>query len=595
MDATGSAASAVIPAVEAVGVHKQFGSTQALRGVDVTLRRGQCLGLVGRNGAGKSTLVSILSGIYPADSGVVRFDGQAAPPPGAVGAWRARIATVFQHSMVVPGLTIAENVFLGAQPLFRQPAARQSQFQRAGRRRGGGIIDWRQMRERTRQIMSEWGFDIDAREPCANLTVEQRQIVEIARALAAGTRCLLLDEPTAALERGAVQRLFERIRQLAASGVAVLYISHHLEEVFEICQEVAVLRDGELVLTAPADGLSKEQLVSAMVGAALPAAGSVQNSRDAERKQDDSPAPHDTGNAVTGEQPPCLVIDRVTVASPRGNLAGISLDVRAGERVGLTGLLGAGVGTLGRVVAGAHPYESGRIVVDGTAVPSGRRDLALRAGVGYIPEDRHAEGFVPEFGVAENITMTITGRLARVFGFLRPGTAAAAAAPLARRLSIVSAGLGQPVAELSGGNQQKVTAARALASDPKLIVAITPTRGVDVASKSLLLAALADVTDRAGAALLLATDELDDLVICDRVVVLVRGEVFAEFTGPFTGPAFDREALIAATEGLISPTHHDTRHDAEHANYHDTPSHDTGPATRHDAEPASHDTKPDIS
>ena len=243
-----SAASAAVPAAEAAGIYKQFGSTQALRGVDLTLWPGRCLGLVGRNGAGKSTLVSILSGIYPADRGEVRFDGAAAPALGAVGAWRRQIATVFQHSMVVPGLTVAENVFLGRQP------------QRAG------LVDWRQMRDQAAQIMSDWGFSIDVNLACADLTVEQRQIVEITRALASGTRCLLLDEPTAALERAGIERLFARVRQLTASGVAILYISHHLEEVFEICQDVAVIRDGELVLTGAAAGLSKDQLVSAMVG-----------------------------------------------------------------------------------------------------------------------------------------------------------------------------------------------------------------------------------------------------------------------------------------------------------------------------------------
>ena len=246
------AAPATRPVVEAAGIRKSFGSTQALRGVDLALAPGRCLGLVGRNGAGKSTLVSVLSGIYAADSGRVSFSGEPAPALGDVGGWRRRIATVHQHSMVVPALTVAENVFLGRQP---------------GQ---GGLVDWRQMQDQARALMREWGFPIDVRLPCARLTVEQRQIVEIARAIASGTRCLLLDEPTAALERDATARLFERVRQLTASGVAVLYISHHLEEVFEICQDVAVIRDGEMVLTAATETVSKEQLVAAMVG---PAAG----------------------------------------------------------------------------------------------------------------------------------------------------------------------------------------------------------------------------------------------------------------------------------------------------------------------------------
>lgn len=450
----------------------------------------------------------------------MRFDGAPAPDLGAVGAWRRQIATVFQHSMVVPGLTVAENVFLGSQP------------QRAG------LVDWRQMRNQAGQIMSEWGFSIDVGLACGDLTVEQRQVVEIARALAAGTRCLLLDEPTAALERAGIERLFARVRQLTASGVAILYISHHLEEVFEICQDVAVIRDGELVLTGATGGLTKDQLVSAMVGPDV----AVTRAELGGARAGALPAP------LNGQRPaePCLIVEHVSSSSAGGQLKDVSLEIRPGERIGVTGLLSAGVATLARIVAGAVPYETGRLLVAGHRPAPGRPDRALQAGVGYIPEDRQAEGFVSVLSVAENATMTITDWLARVAGFLRPRARAAAAAPLARRLSIVSAGLGQLTSELSGGNQQKVTVARALARKPRLIVAITPTRGVDVASKSLLLAELARVTDETGAGLLLASDELDDLVICDRVIVLVRGERFTEFSEP----PFDREALIAASEGI---------------------------------------------
>jgi simple sugar transport system ATP-binding protein len=492
------------PVIEATGIYKRFGSTQALRGIDLVLAPGRCLGLVGRNGAGKSTLVSILSGSYPPDAGEVR--------------WNSPLATVHQHSMVVPTLTVAENVFLNRQP---------------GQ---AGLVSWRGMRQAAQQLMAEWGYPIDVRLPCSALTVEQRQIVEIARALAAGTRCLLLDEPTAALERDAVRRLFERIRQLVAGGVAVLYISHHLEEVFEICQEVSVIRDGQLVLTAPTEQVTKEQIVSAMVGTepgpgALPDAGqAVSQTKGASR----------------------LIVDQLTATSPNGSIRGVCMDVKAGERVGVTGLLSAGVATLARAVAGAESYESGQVLLDGRPLTRGRRDRALRAGVGYIPADRQAEGFVSLLGVAENSTMTIVDWLSRALGWLSPASRASAAEPLTRRLSVVSAGPRQPVGELSGGNQQKVTVARALIRKPRLIVAITPTRGVDVAAKSLLLDELAQLTTDSAAngldaGLLLATDELSDLAICDRVIVLVRGEIFAEFTDP----PFDREALIAATEGLI--------------------------------------------
>ena len=507
------------PAASAAGIHKRFGSTRALRGIGLDLHPGRCLGLVGRNGAGKSTLVSIMSGIIAPDAGEVLFDSRPAPSLGDIAAWRGRIATVFQRSMVVPQLTVAENVFLGRQP-----------------RRGPGIVDWRRMREQARKVMAEWGFDVDAETPCANLTVEQRQVVEITRALAAGTRCLLLDEPTAALERGAVQRLFERVRQLRAQGVAILYISHHLEEVFEICTDVAVLRDGEMVLTAPLGQVTKDDLVTAMVG---------QKNIDSERSGVHTPACVEPAGADAGRGAPDLVIEGVTYASPGVFLGNVSLTIRGGERVGITGLRGSGATMLARIVAGAIAADAGQLKLGDRVLRPGDRAAALRAGIGYIPEDRQADGFVPLLGAAENISMTIVDRIARG-GFVGPRRREALAAPLARRLSLVSAGLGQPVRELSGGNQQKVTVARALASDPVLIVAIAPTRGVDVASKELLLAELNRITTQTGASLLLASDELDDLVICGRVLVLVRGEVFAEFTDP----PFDREALIAASEGM---------------------------------------------
>lgn len=503
------------PVIEALGVSKHFGSTQALLNADVSLQPGRCLGLVGRNGAGKSTLVSILCGLQAADTGEVRFSGEPAPALTDIPAWRSRIATVFQHSMVVPQLTVAENVFLG-DPLQER-----------------GVVNWRGMRAEARRVMREWDFDVDPDVECGTLTVEQRQIVEIAGALARGTRILLLDEPTASLERGGVRRLFDRVRALVASGVAVLYISHHLEEVFEICNDVVVLRDGQVVLAAPTPTLTEDELVGAMVGdAALPVSAAANAGTGGRRERS------------SADQR--LVVRDLVARSTRGSLHGTSLVVRAGERVGVTGLLGAGVATLGRAIAGAHEYQSGSITFEGRSLPSGRPDVALAAGIGYIPEDRRLEGFVGLLGCAENMTMNISDRLANRFGVLTPGMRTRAARPLADRLSLVSRGLDQPVDELSGGNQQKVTVARAVAGQPKLIVAITPTRGVDVASKELLLAALADLTTGTGASLLLASDEFGDLQICDRVVVLVRGQVFTEFNEP----PFSDEELIAATEGL---------------------------------------------
>ena len=508
-------------AIEAVDVYKSFGSTRALRGVSLQIANGQCVGLVGRNGAGKSTLVSVLSGLLAPDAGHVRFDGQPAPPLKDVGSWRSRIAVVFQHSMVVPQLSVAENVFLGH------------------RDAKGGFIDWGSLRERTQSILDDWGFDISARAQCATLRVEERQVVEIARALATGARCLLLDEPTAALERGAIVRLFERVRQLVTAGFAVLYISHHLEEVFDICHEVTVLRDGEAVLAAPVSQLTNDEMVRAMVGTVAPEGRAP---KAAPQSSPGATSHNDSGRSKG------LVVENLHGQSPRGALHGVSLRVAPGEQVGVTGLLSAGVVTLGRAVAGVEPWTAGRVVVDGKPLVPGRRDLALKAGTGYVPEDRMAEGFVAHLSVAENVTMTVMDELAPRTGIVPPRRRQAAARPYTEALSVVASGLGQPVSELSGGNQQKVAVARALIRKPVVIVAITPTRGVDVASKALLLQALSDTARTQGAALLLATDEFTDLSHCDRVIVLVRGETFTEFSSP----PFDREALLAATEGLTT-------------------------------------------
>jgi simple sugar transport system ATP-binding protein len=514
--------------VEVTGIEKRFGTTRALHDVSLSIKAGQCLGLVGRNGAGKSTLVSILSGLVEPDAGTVAFGGEPAPRVGDTARWHEWIATVFQHSMIVPDLSVAENVFLGSTP---------------------ALISWRAMRNRTSAIMGDWGFDIAAGTLCRDLSVEQLQIVEIARALARGAKCVLLDEPTATLERDAGRRLFDRVRQLTAGGVAVLYISHHLEEVFEICQDVAVLRDGEMVLASPTAELSRDDLVIAMVGESH--APSAQRTAAPAVGHPSSPGAQAPGAQAPGSAAPTgadvvLAVENLTADSTRGRLSGVSLQVRAGEIVGITGLLSAGVATIGRVVAGAEESSGGEVRVRGRRVPTGQRDVSQRAGVGYIPEDRHSEGFVSHLGVAENVTMTITKRLADNLGLLSPARRVAAAAPLTSRLSLVSSGPGQPVGELSGGNQQKVTVARTLAHDPSLIVAITPTRGVDVASKELLLGSLAGVARDNRAGVLLCSDELSDLDICDRVIVLVRGEVFTEFTEP----PFDRDALIVATEGI---------------------------------------------
>jgi simple sugar transport system ATP-binding protein len=500
------------PVGEAEHVSKSFGETAALVGVSLSVRAGECHGLVGRNGAGKSTLVSLLTGLTRPDRGSIRLAGESAPGLADRGAWLARVACVYQRSMVVPPLTVAENVFLN------RPAGGE-----------GPVVNWRRMRAEARALMLEWGFDVDVDQEAGRLTVEQRQIVEIARALSIGARFLILDEPTAALEKAAVERLFERVRRMRGGGVGVLYISHHLEEIYEICDRVSVLRDGELVLSGDVGGISQANLVAAMVGSAPPRRATV---IDAVKTRVE---PGDIR----------LQVDHVVVFSRAGSVADVSLSVRAGECVGLVGLDGSGSATVADAVVGLVKPRSGSIAINGSPVPQGKVDSTLRRGVGYVPQDRHARGFAPQLGVAENLTLAVLDRLARRFGLVSFAKRDAIARRQAEQLQIVARSLQQPVSSLSGGNQQKVVVGRALAPDPNVLVVVNPTVGVDVASKEALLDALDRARDR-GVALLLVSDDFEDLRVCTRLVVMVRGRIVAEFDRP----PWDRQRLIAAVEGL---------------------------------------------
>src|SRR5947209_9075659 len=463
----GEPATARLSVGTAQGVWKAFGETQALRDISLDVRSGECHALVGRNGAGKSTLVAILTGLVRPDRGIVKLGAEAAPPLADRATWQHLVACVYQKSMVVPTLTVAENVFLN---------------RTTGN--NNGLVNWRAMRSQARQIMLEWGFDLDVNRLAGNLTVEQRQVVEIARALSIGARFLILDEPTASLEKAAIERLFESIRRLKRSGVGILYISHHLEEIFEICDQVTVLRDGEHVLSTLVSEIKQDRLIEAMVGVAPQRATEIA-------------APL----RVIASDRPRLEISHLRIPATLGPVQDVSFSVSPGECVGLVGLQGSGSATVADAVVGLVKPAAGEIRLDGKAIHPGKVDATLRQGVTYVPEDRHARGFVPYLSVGENLTLGILDRLSS-WGILSRSDRNRVAVGLVDQLGIVTSGLDQQVGQLSGGNQQKVVVGRALARHPAVLVAVTPTVGVDVAAKESLLNVI-DAARDSGTAVLL--------------------------------------------------------------------------------------------
>jgi len=375
-----------------------------------------------------------------------------------------------------------------------------------------------------------------------DLTVEQRQLVEIARALSRGSRLVILDEPTAQLDRRASSRLFEQMRKLQAADVTFLFISHHLHEIYDVCQDVTVLRDGRHVTSARVTQLALPQLVRAMVGDAT--APDLDTSHQPAADRPISVAMRMQAKPVPGPgEDPLLRVDNLTLT---GSYRDICLQVEAGEIVTLAGLTSSGKTELADTIVGLRRPTAGTIVLRGRPLQLGRIDRAIAAGIGYVPEDRHARGFAPQLSIAENLTSSITGRLG-TFGIVRRSQRARLAGQLADRLQIVPTDLRVPVCDLSGGNQQKVVMGRALANRPTLLILINPTAGVDVASKQALYRLVQDVR-RDGTAVLLVTDESDELALGDRAIVMFDSRITTQFQQPWQ-PA----DLIAAIEGVTAP------------------------------------------
>ncbi len=471
--------------------HKRYGGVRALRGANLVLpRRGAVHTLVGENGSGKSTMIGLLSGQVRLDAGSIELDGERVAFTHPLDALRRRIVTVTQETTLAPDLSIAENIFLG----------RRQVHGRAG-------IRWGATNRRAAQVLERLELDLDPAHTVRRLRPDQQQLVEIARALSMDARILILDEPTSSLTDDEVEALFGIVRRLAREGVTTLFVSHRLEEVFALADEVTVLRDGRTAEAGPLDRYDESSLIAAMVG-----------------REQDAPPPR---RARVPRAEAVLSLRDVRVADA---VRGVSLDVAPGEIVGLTGLVGAGRSELLEAIFGARERSGGTIAVDGREVACTSPGDAIRERIAFVPSDRRKQGLVLQMSIRENLLMATTCRRARV----RRPTAAAEEAPVASAMAEMRIRAASPdvrVGTLSGGNQQKVVLGKWLATDPRVLLLDEPTRGVDVGAKSEIYRLVA-ATAATGVGVLVSSSETPELLaVCDRILVLFRGELMAEMDG----------------------------------------------------------------
>lgn len=479
----------VEPLLRLRGISKTFPGVRALEGIDFDLNAGEIHALMGENGAGKSTFVKILSGLYRPDEGLITLDGLTVEISSPRHARSLGVSPVHQELHLEPYLSVAENIFLGRQPIGRF-----------------GLVDYRAMKREAARLLDDLGAKIEPTRLVGSISTAQRQIVAVARAISTRCRVIIFDEPTSSLTEREATLLFQAIRRLSAQGIGVIYISHRMEEIFRLCDRVTVLRDGRYVATKPVAETSMRDLIAMMIGRDL---------SDLFRKE----------QAAIGE--PVLEVRGV---SARGLLDNISLTVRKGEIVGLAGLVGAGRTELARAIFGDLATDAGTLAVGGKTVLKGHSPrVAIAAGIGLVPEDRKEQGVVTELSVRQNVGMALLKSLSRL-NVVNAAAERRLAERYTARLAIKTPSIDQKTLYLSGGNQQRVVIAKWLALQPRVLIVDEPTRGIDVGATADIHALLSDLAKQGMAILMISSDMAEILAMSDRILVMRQGRIEGELS-----------------------------------------------------------------
>jgi monosaccharide-transporting ATPase len=497
------------PILEVREATKRFPGVLALDDVSFALGAGEVHALVGENGAGKSTLIKVITGVYRPDGGRIFFDGEEVSFASPREAQGAGISTIYQDTNMVPLRSVAQNIFLGREP--------RNRF---------GLIDTGRMRREAEEHLGRYGIEADVGVPVRSLGVGVQQMVAIAKAVSLDARVVIMDEPTSSLEAREVETLFGVVRQLREDGVGVLYVSHRLEELYEICERVTVMRDGKVVHTGDLEELPRLELIATMLGREAP-------------EVEEQVASSETRGDATGE----LVLEAHGLEAHRAP-RDVSLEVHAGEVVGLAGLLGSGRTETAKALFGARHLDSGSVSVGGKEVDPGSPSEAIKSGLAFLPEDRKAEGIIPELSVRENIIAAALPRLSRA-GIVSKSEQDELVDRFMTRLGIKASGPDQPVGELSGGNQQKVMLARWLCLEPRVLILDEPTQGIDVGAKAEVQRLISELAE-GGLGVVMIDSEPEEIVDgSDRVVVLRDGGV----AGTLSGEGLTEQNLVRMIAG----------------------------------------------